>query len=57
MEEGVVSWADHIQATHSQRLILRSTKVLMQPEKTSKELHWEHWEPYGNLQNPTQMLS
>ena len=19
--------------------------------------HWEHWEPYGNLQNPTQMLS
>jgi hypothetical protein len=31
--EGVVLWADHIQAIHSQRPILRSTKLLRQPEK------------------------
>ena len=26
-------------------------------EMTSGELHWELREPFGNLQNPTQMLS
>ena len=29
--EGVVSWANHIQAIHSQRPILRSMKLLGQP--------------------------
>jgi MoxR-like ATPase len=31
--EGVVSWADYIQAIHSQRLILWSTKLIEQPRK------------------------
>jgi hypothetical protein len=31
--EGVVLWAYHIQAIHSQRPILQSMKLLMQPEK------------------------
>ena len=30
--QGVWSWIDHIQAIHSQRLILRSTKLFGQPE-------------------------
>ena len=30
--EGVVPWSDHIQAIHSQRLILRSMNLLGQPE-------------------------
>ena len=31
--DGVVLWADHIQAIHSHRSILRSTKLLRQPGK------------------------
>ena len=33
--EGAVLWADHIQAIHSQRLILRSLKLLGQLENHS----------------------
>ena len=36
--ESVVSWANHIQAIHSQHPILRSMKLLGQPGKKNKNM-------------------
>ena len=70
---GVVSWADHIQAIHSQPPILWSTKLLGQPKKNSQWIKNQRLqdegvdcssgrlgnsiENFGNLQYSTQMLS
>ena len=41
--EGVVSWANHIQAIHSQHPILRSTKLLRLLQKNFQRMKFGRW--------------